>query len=585
MNAGEAADLEELPPVELAEGPTWDLSCPDWVERLKGGRSLVPELPLFKAEADRAVEIFGRLRLADVPGTPQLSEAAGPWFVDIVRALFGSFDPVLQMRMIREVFNLVPKKNSKTSYGALLMLTALLMNRRPKADFLMTAPVLETADMAFDQAAGAISLDPVLVKLFHVKAHLKTIVHRNTGAELQIVTFDPSVLTGRKVSGGALIDELHIVSQQGQKASKSIRQLRGGMMPFPEAFLVFITTQGEDPPAGAMDAELQAARDVRDGKVRGRMLPVLYELPMELQAIPEDGRPAPWLNPRLWPMVTPNLGRSISIQALREGLAKAKQTGEAEVRGWASQHLNIQVGVGLHARSWAAAPYWQAAGVDYLSGGKDGLAKLLELSEVVVAGIDGGGLDDLLALVVVGRHAKTKDWLVWAHAWCHRGVLKLRQTEAEKLLGFESDGDLTIVDHSGPDVEELGDYIEQCEQTGLLDRVGVDQAGITDVADELELRKIARERVVGIPQGWKMVGVIKTTERNIHSRKIKHGRQRLMAYAMGNAKTEPRGNAVIITKETAGKAKIDPLLAMLDACTLMGLDPKPRKKLYQMLII
>jgi phage terminase large subunit-like protein len=102
----------------------WDLSCPDWESRMRTGQSLVPALPLDNEAAERAVRIFNRLRLADVPGNPRMAEAAGDWFRDIVRALFGSWDAETQERHIREVFALVPKKNSKTSYGALLMLSA-----------------------------------------------------------------------------------------------------------------------------------------------------------------------------------------------------------------------------------------------------------------------------------------------------------------------------------------------------------------------------------------------------------------------------------------------------------------------------
>ena len=52
--------------------------------------------------------------------------------------MFGSVDPVTRERMIRELFALVPKKNSKTTDGALLMVTALLLNQRPRAGFVMT---------------------------------------------------------------------------------------------------------------------------------------------------------------------------------------------------------------------------------------------------------------------------------------------------------------------------------------------------------------------------------------------------------------------------------------------------------------
>ena len=41
----------------------WDTSCRDWEERLLDGRSLVPELPLYEAEAAKAIRVFKRLRL------------------------------------------------------------------------------------------------------------------------------------------------------------------------------------------------------------------------------------------------------------------------------------------------------------------------------------------------------------------------------------------------------------------------------------------------------------------------------------------------------------------------------------------
>jgi len=134
---------------------SWNLACPDWAERLKSGRSLVPDLPLNAKEGNRAVAVFNKLRLADVPGTPTMGEAGGDWFRDIVRALFGALDPLTRARMIRELFLLVPKKNNKTTGGALLMLTALLLNMRPRASFIMTAPVQDTAEKAFEAALTA----------------------------------------------------------------------------------------------------------------------------------------------------------------------------------------------------------------------------------------------------------------------------------------------------------------------------------------------------------------------------------------------------------------------------------------------
>jgi len=363
---------------------TLDLSCPDWRERLQSGRSLVPDLDLPNpTEGHRAVGILNKLRLFDVPGTPTMAEAGGEWFRRIVFALFASLDPATKARLIREVFLLVPKKQNKTTGGALLMLTALLMNDRPRAPFLLTGPVQKTADDAFAAAEGAIALDNVLAKKLHVRDHLKTIIHRETGAKLEIMTFDPDVVTGKKVVGG-LIDELHVLGKSA-RAAKAMVQLRGGMTPFPEAFLFTITTQSDEPPAGVFDADLKKAREIRDGKRTGATLPVLYEFPPEVQSDPDK----PWRDPANWPQVLPNLGLSVRIETLIEGLADAEAKGDEELRIWASQHLDIEIGVGLGPRAWVGAEHWEQNG-----DGPESLEELLDRSEVAVVGIDGGGCGD-----------------------------------------------------------------------------------------------------------------------------------------------------------------------------------------------
>jgi phage terminase large subunit-like protein len=549
----------------------WDLSCPDWWKRLQAGRSLVPDLPLDEAEADRAVRIFNKLRLADVPDTPTMEEAGGEWFRDIVGAMFGCIDPETGHRHIRELFALVPKKNSKTTNGALMMVTAVLLNRRPRATFVMTAPVQDVAQLAFDAAAGAIELDPVLDKKFHIRHHLKTIIHRETKATLEIMTFDPAVLTGQKVSGGALIDELHVCAKL-PKAAKAIRQIRGGMVPFPEAFLAFITTQSDDPPQGVFADELQKARDIRDGKRTGAMLPVLYELPLEVQQAPDRK----WEDPALWPLVTPNLGRSVTMKRLQDDYREAKETSEAELRVWASQHLNVQIGVAMSSQNWAGAQFWEKQADKKLT-----FEQLLERCEVIVVGIDGGGLDDLLGVTFLGRARGTRAWLSVSKAWAHGIVLDRRKEIAPKLEDLEKAGDLRIVDDPGQDVEELADMVCRINDAGLLpeeDAIGVDPAGIGAIVDELTSpdRGIDMKQIVAVSQGWKLNGAIKTAERMLAGGDLIHADQPLMSWCVGNAKVVPVGNAITITKQASGSAKIDPLMALFSAVHLMALNPEGR---------
>ena len=487
----------------------------------------------------------------------------------------GAVDPITRARIIREIFLLVPKKNSKTTNGALLMLTVLLLNVRPRATFILTAPVQDVAELAFEAAKGAIELDPVLSKKLYVRDHLKTIIHRETKAELQIMTFDPAVLTGQKPVG-VLIDEVHVIAKMA-KAASAIRQLRGGMLPFPEAFMVFITTQSEEQPTGVFAAELEKARAIRDGKRSGAMLPILYEFPMEIQ----KSKDLQWTNHELWKYVTPNAGRSITIERLVEEMQTARDTSEKEFKAWASQHLNIQIGLSLGDNAWAGANFWSAQADESLT-----FEDVLERSEIIDVGIDGGGLYDLFALSAVGREAGTGNWLHWFHAWCHRSLLKARPEIAPMLEQFAEDGDLTIIEDMGDDVVQIVDYIERVHKAGLLDKIGVDPFGIGSVIDAIEGRGIDKELIVGISQGWKMAGTIKTTERKLADGTLIHAGRPMMNWCIGNARVEPSGNAVLITKQGSGMAKIDPLMATFDAITLMALNPqvvKPRE--FKMLIV
>jgi phage terminase large subunit-like protein len=47
-----------------------------------------------------------------------------------------------------------------------------------------------------------------------------------------------------------------------------------------------------------------------------------------------------------------------------------------------------------------------------------------------------------------------------------------------------------------------------------------------------------------------------------------------MTFAVENAKTEARGNAVIVTKAQSGTAKIDPLMSMFNTVQLMSWNPQ-----------
>lgn len=545
----------------------WDTSCTNWRELLLERRPPIPALPLFDAEAEKALRIFKRLKCPDIEGTPTYGELCDEWVFEIVRAIFGSYDVETKRRMIREFFVLIPKKNGKSSIAAAIVVVALIMNRRPEAECLLIAPTKTIANISFKQAAGIIRLDPQLAKIFHLQQHLRTITHRVLLSQIVIKAADTDAITGSK-STFVLIDETHVFASIG-KAADVIIEIRGALAARPDGFLLQITTQSKAPPAGVFKAELDAAREVRDGKVQRPVLAILYEFPKEMQ---DSGA---WKQPANWDMVNPNLGRSVDRAFLGDELLKAERAGPEALALFASQHFNIEIGMALRSTRWEGADYWIEQGDEALAD----LETLLDRSDLVVVGIDGGGLEDLLGLAVMGRDMLSRDWLLWTHAWAHRKILERHTQIAPALLDFQRAGSLSIYETPGDDVEELVSILQTVEDSGKLPEkgaIGVDIVGITEIVDGLEQAGLLPnpDRVVGIGQGWKLANTIKTTARRLAAGTLWHSGSGLMSWSVGHAIVEPRGNAILITKATAGAGKIDPLMATFNAVALMAKNPE-----------
>lgn len=555
-------------PLSPASGQGWDTSLPDWKDRIVNRRPLIPDLPLFDAVADKALAIFKRLKIPDDIGTPRtFGEAGDDWIFDFVRAVFGSYDPVRKVRMIREFLLMVPKGNAKTTYAAAIILVAAIMNERPNAELMLIAPSQKIAKRAFGQAQGMIRLDETLSDVFKATPHNNEIVKLDevVPSKIMIVSADPSVVTGAMASF-TLIDETHEFSKMS-RAEAVFTEIKGSLGKRPDGFLLQITTQSKEPPSGVWKSELAIARKVRDGELRRSLLPVLYELPPEMAA--KDG----WRDRKTWKMVNPNLNRSVSEDYIASAIEEGQIEGLHKLAMVVSQHLNVEVGQGMHADRWPGALYWQGCSDRTLS-----LAELIRRSEVCAVGIDGGGLDDLFAAAVIGRERGTRNWLHWAHSWAFPDVLEQRPEIVPKLRDFEKAGDLTMCEAVGDDVAGAVAVIEQLEAAGLLPvdspAIGLDAAGIAELLDALDLAGFGEDRWISIGQGWKLQQAVLTLPRRLKDRKLIHGGSGLMTWNVGNAKTELKGSNYIVTKQVAGSAKIDALMATFNAAMLMFGNPE-----------
>lgn len=558
----------------------WTTACPDWERRIVARESLIPFKPLFPDEAAAALDVFKALRIVDVAGSPTFGEAGDDWIFEFVAAIFGAYDRDNNRQLVREAMLLISKKNSKSTLAAGIMLTALIRNWRMSNELLILAPTIEAAQNAFKPAADAVRADPELNAaddgFLHVQDHLRTITHLKTKATLKVVAADSATVVGKKAAF-VLIDELWEFGKRPH-ADAMLREATGGLFSRPEGFVISISTQSDEPPAGVFLDKLKYARGVRDGVIEDRkFLPVLYEFP---KSMIESGA---YLDPANFYITNPNLGRSVDAAELADELRKEMAKGPETRNVFLAKHLNVEIGQTLRGDRWAGAEFWPKRVEPDLT-----LERLLSESEVCVVGIDGGGLDDLFGLSVIGRQRETRDWLAWSHAWCHVGVLERRKSIASRLRDFERDGDLTIVQDELDDITQIIEIIEEIKQRGLLACVAVDPAGLGEMIEALAEIEVTQEAglLIGAPQGYAMMNAIKTAERKLANGTLRHDGSRLMSWCVGNLKIEPTATAIRATKQNAGDAKIDPAIALFNAVTVMVRNPEARgEPEYQMIFL
>lgn len=540
----------------------WYFPCPDWAERIEAGEmpldldQFYPDLNEKRLEMGR--RIFNNLILPDVPGQPAFEEAAGDWFKAIVDLAVGGLGED-GIQRVSTLLLAIPKKNSKTTNSAGLMLTLFLLSPRPRAEFVIVAPTHPIAEIAFKQMAGMIYADPALSERIHVREHLKRIEDRKSGCSIAVKTFDMQVATGSKAAT-ILLDEAHLLTHPD--APRIIGQLRGGQAAISEGQMIIVTTMSDIPAAGYWKSELKKARNIRDGEAElAGYCPILYELP---PIIAKDEKAV--CDPENWRKVNPNLGRSVSMDWLQTSFKEAESVGRGEKLRWLSQHANVEItGYSLGDDAWGGALLWhKGARPDY------NLERIILESDKIACGVDGGGMDDLMALCVMGRIDEV--WVAWAHCWVAEVAMDRRLSIKSRLLDFEQQGDLTICS-PGDDLVDIGEIVSRVYKAGKLAAVGIDPAGIgIEVADAVAAAGVYNDQVVNVPQGFKLNPSYTTLERRLEQGRFLHCDQQILAWCVSNAKRSPAG---LVTKAVSGIGKIDALVATACAGMVMLEAPEP----------
>ena len=303
------------------------LACRDWHKRIMTGISLLPDFPnddISIEAAERAVEVWGGLKIPFMVGDATFGAIGTPWFSDFLHTMFlmdGS------RRVIREAFVMTPKKSGVATNCAALLLTALILNRRPAAKFAIISVTMEIAKIVLESMVAMIAADAELSQKFIVRKHTLEIEHRQTGAKVCVKALNVDALTGARLSGAVVYN---MQFMQTDRFDASMRHLRGALSGEQDSFLIMTATQSLDPPSGVFLKELTRARATRDGEIDGGVLPLIYEPPAGVD----------WRDPANFPRLHPGVGYTVAAEHMEQEMAYAERLGDLPY--FAAKWLNVE---------------------------------------------------------------------------------------------------------------------------------------------------------------------------------------------------------------------------------------------------
>lgn len=367
-------------------------------------------------------------------GQPLLLEL---WEIGIVANIFGWIRPD-GLRRFRKVFIFVPRKNAKTTLCAGILNLILFEDGEPGAEIYGMASEHYQACMIFEQAAGMVKQNEALSERCRVyDGQAKAIKLKSDDSVYRVLSHgnDARRKHGYNVHA-AFIDEVHALPN-----GDLVEALETGTGAREQPLIVELTTSDFDREGSFCNEEYDYAVRVRDEGGDPSFLPVIYEAPKNCD----------WKDPKVWAIANPNLGVSISYEALEHECRTAINR-PSKLNRFLRLHLNIRTAADT---LWIPKAAWQkcAGEIDLEAlkgrtcfGGLD-LASYRDITALVLMFPDGDTyklLPFFWVPEVIGERHDRKNRKLY-EKWMRQGVLRV------------TPGDSTDYNIILRDIKELGE--------------------------------------------------------------------------------------------------------------------------------
>lgn len=275
--------------------------------------------------AQHAVDFFGFLRHTKGAWAKQVETSGfvlAPWQVFIVSNLFGWKILATGVRRFREGHLEVARKNGKSTFIAGIGLYMLFADGEPGAEVYSAATTKDQAKIVFNAGKDMVKVSPFLKS--RIGSWRNNLHVDSTSSKFEPLAADSGTLDGLNIHCG-LIDELH---EHPTRALYDVLNTATGSRDQP--LILAITTAGFTREGICWDQRTYGIKVISGIAPDDNFFAYIATL--------DEGDD--WQDERNWIKANPNLGVSVSLEAIRPNFIKAKEQPAAQ-NEFLRKHLNV----------------------------------------------------------------------------------------------------------------------------------------------------------------------------------------------------------------------------------------------------
>lgn len=523
-----------------------------------------------RAEADRRMAFFRALK-------PSKGKWDSPYLrllaweeQQTVRTMYG-YKRADGMRLFRDIFVFVPKKQGKGDLAGGVVLDQLFIEHEPGTEVYGAAKNSVQARIVYERAYSMVKTCPALARRAKLLDSTKTIVVPDpNGADGYYKVLSADVGSQEGPSMQCLVaDEVHVIP------AKLLDVLTDGSGAARRQPLKFYTTTAGDDFEMPWYALLGYAKGVEDGVIEDpSFLPVLY---MVREDEGED-----WHDEAMWYKANPSLGTLINIDEMRSEYAKARAMPEKQA-SFKRRRLNIPVPD--EAMRYLPMAEWDACDV---TGDLVALVKRRDELLAEMKGEQGVGWLDLSSqtdLTTFGLAFNRPDGSVVVLPWFFLpkdNLAKRSHRDRAHYQSWADSGFVELTDGNKVDYRVVRVHINAMRDAGYKFR---------EIAyDDWNAGKIETE--LGEEDGFVMVPITQNVKQMnaptkellglTLSASLKHGGNPVLRYMADNMNVKVDGNERVLPMKNKSTGRIDGIVGIIMALSrLTRQDPPPRRSVYE----